>query len=120
MNRKEFGNEGERVAEAYLKANGFKIVERNFRCRIGEIDIIARKGGDLYFVEVKARRGDRYGDPLESITLGKQRQLIKIAKYFVMEQKAEARYHLSTLGIRFDPDQTPVIRFIPDAFECWW
>ena len=117
MNRKEFGGRGEKVAEDYLKANGFKIVKRNFRCKMGEIDLIVKKGGELYFVEVKTRRDTRFGDPLESITLNKQRQIIKIAKYFLINRKNIGPCHFSALGIILDGDGEDSIKFIPDAFH---
>lgn len=117
MNRFEKGRLGEGVAADYLRANGFKIVKENFRCRLGEIDIIARKGGELFFVEVKARRSERFGSPLESVTLNKQRKIIKISKIFLLRQKREINCHFSVLGIILGDNNLQKINFIADAFE---
>jgi len=65
------GQFGERVAADHLEAKGYRIVERNYRCREGEVDIIAQVGDCLVFVEVKTRRGDAMGSALESVTLSK-------------------------------------------------
>lgn len=116
MNKRELGYQGEAIAVDYLKAYGFKIVERNFRCKLGEIDIIARKRGDIYFVEVKARKGSRFGTPLESITLAKQRQIARIAKFFLLKYKRDCNCHFSAIGIMLDGAGGPEITFLPDAF----
>ena len=117
MNRKELGNKGEGVAVDYLKANGFKVIERNFRCRMGEIDVVVKKDGELFFVEVKTRSSDQFGDPLEAITYRKQRQVVKIAKLFLLKyEKKEVRCHFSALGIKLTDSISPSIKFIPDAF----
>lgn len=116
MNRKSFGNFGEELAADYLKERGYKIVERNYTCQLGEIDIIAKKGGGLYFVEVKTRRDEYFGNPLESITLNKQRQLVKISKYYLMKNKFSGQSHYSAIGIIVKPGIEPDIAFIEDAF----
>ena len=64
--RLKLGREGEDAAEAYLKKKGYRIVEKNFRCKLGEIDIIAELGGVVVFIEVKARADHQYGHPLRS------------------------------------------------------
>jgi putative endonuclease len=117
VKRKELGNIGENIATEHLLALNFKILERNFRCRMGEIDIIAKKGGDLYFVEVKTRRSRKFGSPLESVTLNKQRQIVKIAKYFLMRFKKPVSCHFSTIGIILDEVAGPLVEFLPDAFQ---
>lgn len=116
MERKELGDHGEALAADYLKANGFKIVEKNFRCRLGEIDIIARKGHDLYFVEVRTKSSDEFGDPLETITLKKQRQVAKIASVFLSRKSPNIPCHFSAIGIKLGASGKPTITFIPDAF----
>ena len=63
MNKKTTGEIGEEFAVRYLRSQGYKILVRNFRCRLGEIDIIARDGKTVVFVEVKTRRSQRYGSP---------------------------------------------------------
>jgi putative endonuclease len=66
--RRRLGQFGERIAAAHLEAEGYRIVERNFRCREGEIDIIAEKARSLVFVEVRTRRGDAMGRAVDSLT----------------------------------------------------
>ncbi len=83
---KQLGNLGEEIAAKYLKKQGYKILERNFRYKgYGEIDIIAKKGEDLHFIEVKTREniGDTY-TPEDNITYFKKRQLIKLSKIYLI------------------------------------
>lgn len=83
--KKEEGELGERIAVEYLKKKGFKIIDRNFRIRGGEIDIIAIDGDVLSFIEVKTRRSNEFGTPLEAITPWKMRALIKSAEFYKMK-----------------------------------
>ena len=73
------GRRGEDLAADYLSGLGLEIVERNWRCALGEIDIVAREGGETVFVEVKTRAGLGYGHPLESITVAKLARLRRLA-----------------------------------------
>lgn len=116
MNRKEFGALAEGSASKLLISKGFKILERNFRCKLGELDIIAEKDGALFFVEVKAKKGIGFGSPLEAVTFKKQRQIVKVAKYYIMQGKKERACHFSVIGITYNPDGEEKIQFIPDAF----
>lgn len=77
--RKKTGDFGEAVAANYLTQHGYHIIARNWRCATGEIDIIAKIGGTLVFVEVRTRHGSRLGSPEESITPRKQQKLIALA-----------------------------------------
>jgi len=77
--RKRTGNLGETLAADYLRQHGYAIVARNWRCATGEIDVIARHGDTLIFVEVRTRHGARHGSPEESITPRKQAKLIELA-----------------------------------------
>jgi putative endonuclease len=90
------GAEGEERACRYLMAQGFAILARNFRCRSGEVDIIAREGKVTVFVEVKHRRGSAHGAGHESVTFGKRRRIVRAARLF-----ASAR-GLSEAPLRFD------------------
>jgi putative endonuclease len=82
MNRKETGARGEWLAVPFLVRKGFKIIETNFRCREGEVDIIAQKDGYLVFVEVRTKRSRRYGTPEESITETKKAHLRAVASRY--------------------------------------
>jgi putative endonuclease len=83
--RKELGRQGEDLAASYLAEQGYKVLERNWRCARGEIDIIAEKGEWLIFVEVRARIGQTYGSPEESITPAKQARLLELAQAYLQQ-----------------------------------
>lgn len=82
--RPVIGQTGEELAAIYLERNGFDILERNFRCKIGEIDIIAQKNKILTFVEVKTRLSIVTGHPAEAVTFRKQQKIRRIAEYYMM------------------------------------
>ncbi len=81
--RQGLGKTGERLAAETLIGRGYRILERNFRCSYGEIDLVAEDEYDLIFIEVKTRRGTAYGRPEEAVTLRKQRKLLEIASYYL-------------------------------------
>ncbi len=81
--RQGLGRTGERLAAEELTRQGYAIIERNFRCRHGEIDLIAEDANDLIFIEVKTRRGNSYGLPEEAVTLRKQQKLVQVATYYL-------------------------------------
>lgn len=90
---KVLGNCGEDAAVKFLKKNGYSILERNFNIRGGEIDIIARKGDYVVFVEVKTRSNDDYGGGISAITYAKQQHLIKTAQtYLLGKDDCSARF----------------------------
>jgi putative endonuclease len=80
MSTTDLGNHGERIAAAYLTAAGLRVLDRNWRCRDGELDIVARDGDTLVFCEVKTRRGTGFGHPAEAVTPVKQRRLRTLAQ----------------------------------------
>jgi len=115
--RKITGARGEEIAAGYLEKHNFRIIQRNFRCRCGEVDIIARDGGTLVFVEVKTRRNASYGLPQLAVTPFKQRQISKAAltylsKYGLM--KEDARFDVISVLLL---DSSPVIDHIRNAFD---
>ena len=81
--RQGLGRTGEHMAAETLIEQGYRILERNFRCRHGEIDLVAEHQQDLVFVEVKTRRGDIFGRPEEAVNLHKQRKLVEVATYYL-------------------------------------
>ena len=83
--RKQTGRQGEDIAAAYLSERGCRIVARNWVCSTGELDIIAQNGDKLIFVEVRTRRGDRFGTAEESITPAKQARLIELAQTYLLD-----------------------------------
>jgi len=90
------GKEGERIAADFLKKNGYRIVENNYRCPIGEIDIVARDKDDLVFVEVKARKSSTLGYPEQAVGRQKQRKMSQLALWYIQEKK------LHGINARFD------------------
>ena len=83
--RAGLGNRGEDLARRFLANKGFSILETNYRCRWGEVDIVARSGDELVFVEVRTRSGDAFGSPEESVTEGKARRLAETAQTFLQD-----------------------------------
>jgi len=81
--KKETGKQAERYAERYLKRQGLKLVERNFHCRGGEIDLIMQDGKGLVFVEVRFRKTQHYGGALASVDWHKQQRLLRAAQYYL-------------------------------------
>ena len=79
IKRGKLGRRGEAIAVSFLKRQGYKIIERNYRSKLGEIDIIAREKDNIVFVEVKTRRSDDFGLPQEAVSYRKQYRLTKIA-----------------------------------------
>lgn len=83
MNKKHLGKKGEDFAAGILEEEGYRILERNFRCPIGEIDLIAEKDGELTFIEVKTRRTMKFGIPAEAVTREKQRRIRAAAEWYL-------------------------------------
>jgi putative endonuclease len=111
------GKVGERVAEQYLKNKGYKLVERNYRCAAGELDLIVLDRRVVVFVEVKTRSGHGYGSPLEAVEFRKQRKMIQAAQYFLSEKKLHQRdARFDVVGISW-PGREPVVEHIENAFE---
>ncbi len=113
------GRRGEDWAARYLQRNGYRIVERNLRARIGEIDLIAQEGRTLCFVEVKTRSSTRFGWPEEAVTPGKRQKIIRLAQWYMRRHPAQPgtaiRFDvLSILSTEGDPGR---IRLIKGAFE---
>jgi putative endonuclease len=114
--RLSLGRWGEEEAARFLRRRGMRILERNFRCPVGEIDIIARHGKILAFVEVKTRRGTGFGLPQEAVGQVKQRQILRAAQWYL------GNGHGRGLQPRFDVVAVrpgfngPEIELIPDAF----
>lgn len=114
------GKQAEDLAASHLEARGYLVIERNFRCRYGEIDLVARHGDTIVFVEVRARRSARQGEPFETVGPRKQQRLSRLAEVWL------ARHGLSRVACRFDvvsvllPEgQDPRVEVIVNAFEAW-
>lgn len=115
--RLKLGRQGEEMAAKYLKRQGMKIVERNFRSPVGEIDLIARDKKILAFVEVKTRRGQTFGSPGEAVGVRKQHQIAQAARWYLNEKpndKLQPRFDVIAITASGDDF---LIEHIPDAFE---
>ncbi|HEX9880739.1 MAG TPA: YraN family protein [Candidatus Binatia bacterium] len=111
------GNEGEGIAERYLEEQGFRLLERNYRCPLGELDLIAVDRKVLVFVEVRTRTHDSAGSPLESVDRRKQKQIIKTALYFLSQKRLHDRdARFDVIGISYAGGK-PVVEHIINAFE---
>jgi putative endonuclease len=114
--RRELGARGEEVAARFLEARRYTIVARNFRCRAGEIDLVALDDREVVFVEVRSRRGTRAGTPLESVDPRKQAQVVRVARHFVAARgwtERDARFDV--IGVRFD-QEPPAVEHVRGAF----
>lgn len=94
--KKDFGNTGEKLATEYLEKQGYTILERNFYCKQGEIDIIAKDKNEIVFIEVKSHSNKLFGIPSEAVTKQKIKHLFRTARYFLYKNKMINEY------IRFD------------------
>jgi putative endonuclease len=112
------GSRGEELAAAFLERNGFRIVERNFRCKGGEVDIIARDGKTIVFIEVKSRRTLSYGVPQLAVTPFKQRQISKAALTWLSKKRLhDSPARFDVIAILLDNSYSHQIEHIRDAFE---
>jgi len=114
--RRDLGAFGERVAAAHLEAKGYRIRARNFRCREGEIDIVAEDGDCLVFVEVRTRRGDAFGTPAESVTVAKERRLLTVARAYLQEHPdVPANQRIDVVGIELSKGRLLAVQHIEGA-----
>ena len=112
------GVRGEGIAVAYLKERRFEIIERNYRCKGGEVDIIARDGKTYVFVEVKTRRNALFGSPQEAVTAFKQRQISKAALTWLAKKRLyEAPARFDVIAVVLCGATMPQIEHIPNAFD---
>lgn len=108
---------GETLAVWYLEKNGYKILEQNYRNRMGEIDIIAREKKTLVFVEVKSRRSIRYGSPKWAVTPKKQRKISMVALYYLKTTKQiDVKARFDVVAITSNRDE-PQIEIVKNAFD---
>src|SRR5262245_5729746 len=116
--RKLVGQEGEAAAEAFLRREGYRIIARNLRSSLGELDLVAEDGAVLVFIEVKARRSNDFGGAIHAVHQRKQEKLVRLASQYL------AKHHLTRRACRFDvvllqesASGGPQIQHIRNAFE---
>ena len=115
MQRNIYGKKSEIVASQFLKKKGYKILEMNYKNKIGEIDIVAMDKNYLVFVEVKARASKAFGDPVEAVDYRKQQKIRQVAElYLIVKHKTEANCRFDVISILGDEDSQ--IKHIENAF----
>ena len=118
--RQQLGSEGESIACAELERLGYRIVQRNYRIRNGEIDIVANDSGTVVFVEVKTKSSGDYGDPVEEVTPQKQQQIISMGEHYATyccPPNTPCRFDVVTVDLSGQP---PKITHYQDAFRPGW
>ncbi len=116
-NNIEKGKKGEDIAVACLRKEGYRIIERNYRCLYGEVDIIAMDAGDVVFIEVKSRKSDNFGSPEEAVNIIKQRKISKVAlNYLQKKGLTDHNARFDIVAIRFMP-QGNRVKIIKNAFD---
>lgn len=90
---------GERIAENFIKSKGYKIVMKNYRCKLGEIDLIAERGNLLVFIEVKTRSNDKFGKGFEAVNFKKIDKIRKVATLYLMQNNLEREVRFDVISI---------------------
>ena len=115
--RQKFGEQGEALAVRRLKKAGYKIIETNYRNRLGEIDIIAKDKDTLVFIEVKSRTSVRFGSPKWAVTPKKQKKISMVALYYLKAtNQVSARARFDVVGVMSNQD-APQVEIIKNAFD---
>jgi putative endonuclease len=113
----DLGVHGERIAAAYLIDAGLRLLDRNWRCREGELDIVARDGDALVFCEVKTRRGVGYGHPVEAVTRPKQWRLRTLAhRWLAAHDEHAPELRFDVVGVLVRPDRPALVTHLRAAF----
>lgn len=118
MNNKFLGGIGEKVAEEYLESQGYRIIEKNYKCKLGEIDIIAIDKDIIAFIEVKTRSSDTYGQPGEAVNYHKQKKIVQTALSYISDKKLfNWMSRFDVVEVIIDNDRIVDINLIKDAFQ---
>lgn len=113
----QFGQNAELLAQKFLRKNGYRILEKNYRCSYGEIDIIAQHRHQIVFIEVKARKTDRFGTPEMAVTPVKQKKISRVAlSYLQKTHQLEVPARFDVVGISYNQSK-PVLQIVENAFE---
>jgi putative endonuclease len=108
----------ERLAAEYLQARGLVLIETNFTCRAGEIDLVCDDRGTLVFVEVRARKNARHGEPIETVSAAKRRRLIKAAQLYLLRRNVgERACRFDVVAIEGEGPGARVTHYV-DAFDA--
>lgn len=116
---KDIGLLGEDISQSYLKDLGYRILEKNFRCKCGEIDLIAINKGYICFIEVKTRYGSNFGSPAESVTYSKQHKIYKTAQVYILKNNiiySNFRFDVMEIILNINNNDF-LVNHIQDAFQ---
>ena len=117
MPTNDLGRHGERIAAIYLADAGLRLLDRNWRCRDGELDIVAREGDSLVFCEVKTRRGVGFGHPVEAVTPVKQRRMRTLAQRWLAAHEEHApELRFDVVGVLVRPGRPALVTHLRAAF----
>lgn len=115
--KQAFGELGERIAERWLRRTGWRVLQRRFRSGHRDIDLVVEREGTIAFVEVKARRGERFGQPVEAVNWRKQRELRRSALVWIDRHgRPHETYRFDVVGVLMQGDRVR-IRHVQDAFQ---
>jgi putative endonuclease len=115
---KRLGDLGEELAVRHLRSLGYRVVARNYRCRLGELDCVAVQGRTLVFLEVKARRSDDFGGPLEAVDRRKRRRMTRLARYYTLQHNlGDVAQRFDVVAVWFEGGK-PRVEVYPNAFEA--
>jgi len=116
---KDIGSLGEDISENFFKNLGYKILDKNFRCKCGEIDIIASHKGYICFIEVKTRYGINFGMPAEAVTYSKQRKIYKTAQVYISRKNIfDSNFRFDVMEVILNGDNNNfLVNHIEDAFQ---
>ena len=115
------GRQGEEEAVRFLKSRGYRILERNLRFRLGELDIIAQKGNFIVFIEVKTRRTGEVGQPFEAVKPAKMRRIVSMAEAYLRREKLENDewvFRFDIISIIWPEGELPKIQHLENAFDA--
>jgi len=119
LQKRELGKRGENIAVKFLREKGYKIIERNYRCPMGEVDIVAKDKKALVFVEIKTRTSTNFGLPEEAISYRKRQHLSKIASFYLLYYKIkEINCRFDVVSILINKNKIKDIHLIKNAFEA--
>jgi len=120
LRRKRTGETGEQIAARYLFKKGFRLLEHNYTCEVGEIDLIAEDRGTVVFIEVKTRKSLTAGTPEEAVNRDKQRRIVRAANWYLQPwNRWPQRIRFDVVGIELDENDGVIeIRHTPGAFEA--
>lgn len=118
MDRAAIGKRGEIEAARFLEKKGYKVMERNYRCRYGEIDLVAKDGHTVVFIEVKTRGSDRFGTPLASVDAKKQKKILLTSQFYIESNRLfDADMRFDVVGIEINGGKL-AFELVKNAFEA--